>query len=216
MDYSDCDCLLIAVLTHGDSVPLVGRRQQYTTILTHDLVSYLHARDNKYPLHTIWENFTDENCPSLANKPRIILIAACQGTETDEGYGVPIQNYRRIRAHGDVTPFSSTKYKPFDAVQIDKKKNLPQKDFLVIFSSKLDYFSYRDTVDGTWFIQSFCEVLNEKKHESDFNQILTLVNQKVAIDYQSGAEAAKQMPCVFSMLTKLLLFPKKESHSVAV
>ncbi|XP_031623109.1 caspase-1-like [Contarinia nasturtii] len=217
MDHSDCDCFLIAVLTHGDSVPLVGRREQYTTILTHDLVSYLHAYDNKYPLQMLWEYFTDENCPTLASKPRIFFIAACQGYDVDEGYGVPIENYRRRRPGGDIAiPFSSAKYKPFDAVHIDKKKNLPQKDFLVIFSTKLGFLSYRDTEHGTWYIQSLCKVLNEKKHELHFLQILTLVNQSVAIDYQSGEVAAKQMPCVFSMLTKLLLFPKKKSLSVAV
>lgn len=44
MDHSDCDCLLIVVLTHGEIVPLTDRRgKNFTTILSHDLFSYLYA-----------------------------------------------------------------------------------------------------------------------------------------------------------------------------
>lgn len=213
MDHSDSDCLMIVILSHGDVVPLVDRRgKEFTTILTHDLVSYLHATDNKYPLQMIWENFTNEKCPSLIDKPRIFLIQACQGDNSDEGYKVPMETYRRLRSpSSDIIPFKSTKYKPFEAVKIDTKKNLPQKDFLIVYSTMPGYFSYRDTINGTWFIEAFCEVLNEKKYEIDFFQLLTFVNQKVAIDYQSEDVALKQMPCIVSMLTKLLVFSEKKS-----
>ncbi|XP_055299281.1 caspase-1-like [Sitodiplosis mosellana] len=215
-DHSDSDCLMIVVLTHGDQVPLVGSRnfrgQLLSTILAHDLVSYLHASDNKYPLQKIWEHFTDDKCPSLANKPKIFLIQACQGKATDEGYGVSTQNYSSIyrrRAPGqDSNPFSTTKYKTFESVQLDKKKR-PQKDYLIVYSTMPGHVSYRDTENGTWFIESLCKVLNEKKHELDLFQMLTLVNQKVAVDYQSE-DAYKQMPCIVSMLTKLIMFPKKK------
>lgn len=214
MDHSDSDCLMIVVLSHGDIVPLVSRRGElYSTILTHDLVSYLDAHDNKYPLQTIWEHFTDEKCPSLVNKPRIFLIQACQGKDSDEGFGVPMERCRRRAPGRDIIPFSTTKYKPFDAVQIDKKKTLPQKDFLIVYSTMPGFLSYRDTEAGTWFIESLCNVLNTNKHELDLFQMLTLVNQRVAIDYQSDA-ANKQMPCIVSMLTKLVMFPKKKKPVV--
>lgn len=217
MDHSDCDCLMIVVLSHGDIVPLVSRRGElYATILTHDLVSYLDAADNKYPLQNIWEQFTDENCPSLANKPRIFLIQACQGKDSDEGYGVPyvpMESYRRRGPGRDTTPFSTNKYRPFDAVQIDRKKTLPQKDFLIVYSTMPGYLSYRDTAMGTWFIESLCNVVNENKHKLDLFQMLTLVNLKVAVDYQTDA-ANKQMPCIVSMLTKLIFFPNKKKKPI--
>lgn len=210
MNHSDSDCLMIIILSHGDIVPFRQRGKLFeATILTHDLVSYVDAADNKYPLQMIWEQFTDENCPSLANKPRIFLVTACQGNDHHASYGTNNDSYRQ-RAHSrDTTPFSTTKYKPFDAVQIDKKKTLPQKDFLIVYSTMPGYLSYRDTEMGTWYIESFCKVLNTKKHELDLFQILTLINQKVAIDYESDA-VHKQMPCIVSMLTKLIVFPKKK------
>lgn len=210
MDHSDSDCLMIVVLSHGDIVPLVDRRnKKFTTILSHDLVSYLHAADNKYPLQMVWENFTDKRCPSLKSKPRIFLIQACQGEDSDTGFGVPVESSRRRNPRSDVIPFSTTKYKHFDSVIIHRDKILPQKDFIVVYSTMPGYYSYRDIITGTWFIESLCKVLNEKKHELDLNQILTMVNRTIAIDYQTDGVGLKQMPCVVSMLTKLLLFPKK-------
>lgn len=202
-------------------MPLVGGRnfrgELLSTILTHDLVSYLHASDNKYPLQTIWEHFTDEKCPSLANKPKIFLVQACQGKGSDEGSWIhnddsgPSPHYSSIyrrRAPGrDSNPFATT-CKPFESVQLDKKKR-PQKDFLIVYSTMPGHVSYRDTENGTWFIESLCRVLNENKHEMDLFQMLTLVNLKVAVDYQSE-DAYKQMPCIVSMLTKLIVFPKKK------
>lgn len=211
MDHSDSDCLMIAVLSHGDIVPLVDRRhKQYTTILTHDLVSYLHASDNKYPLQMIWEHFTDEKCPSLKNKPRIFLIQACQGDNSDVGFGVPVESSRRRKPGSDIIPFSTAKYKPFDSVEINRTKTLPQKDFVVVYSTMPGFYSYRDTCNGTWFVESLCNVLDKNKHELEFNQLMTLVIRTIATDYETDGVGLKQIPCVVSMLTKLLVFPKKK------
>lgn len=210
MDHSDNDCLMIVIMTHGELVPLKDRKGKlFTTILTHDLYSYLHATDNKYPLQMIWENFTDDKCPSLRNKPRIFFIQACQGEDFDTGHPFPIvQNGRSIEK--DVSGFQSTKHMPFEPVQLDRRVTLPQKDFLVVYSSMSGYYSYRDTVKGSWFVEALCKVLNERTDDLDIFGIVTLINQTVAYNYDSGDENAyKQMPCVVSMLTKLILFKKK-------
>lgn len=215
MDHTDNDCLMIVVLSHGELVPLRDRkRKQFTTILSHDLFSYLHATDNKYPFQMIFEQFTDERCPTLKDKPRIFLIAACQGDGTDDGFVVhePVISYnsKKRTIETDISPFVSAKYMDFEKVKLDRSRTLPQKDFIVMYSSMSGFYSYRDTVTGTWFIEALCDVLDNRTENHDLYNMLTLINLKVANDYESkDTGALKQIPCIVTMLTKLIFFKKK-------
>lgn len=218
MDHTDNDCLMVVVLSHGEMVPLKDRKNKnFTTILTHDLFSYLHATDNKYPLQTIWEQFTDERCPTLKNKPRIFLISACQGDSTDEGLDVQDGYHSSVyqspskRTEYDITnPFASAKHVQFEKVQLDRSRTLPQKDFLVVYSSAPGFYSYRDTEKGTWFIDAFCSVLDESHGKIDLYNVLTMINREVALEYPTTGGKAKQIPCIVSMLTKLIQFKKND------
>lgn len=219
MDHSDHDCLMTVVLSHGELVPLKDRKgKPFTTILTHDLFSYLHATDNKYPLQTIWEQFTDERCPTLKNKPRIFLISACQGDGIDEGLDVEDGYHSSVyqspsrRLERDITnPFASAKHCAYDKLKLDRSKTLPQKDFIVVYSSVSGFYSYRDTEKGTWFIDALCSVLDDSRGNIDLFNVLTMINREVALEYESTtAGRHKQIPCIVSMLTKLIQFKKNE------
>ncbi|KAB0792625.1 hypothetical protein PPYR_14584 [Photinus pyralis] len=65
-DHSDVDCLLVAVLSHGDR----GK---------------VYARDHQYPPDFLWKSFSGDKCPSLAGKPKLFFVQACRGDETDDG-----------------------------------------------------------------------------------------------------------------------------------
>ena len=61
-------CLAVFILTHGEENGI------------------LHAYDNPYRLDKeIINELLPERCPTLAGKPKLIFIQACQGKETDEG-----------------------------------------------------------------------------------------------------------------------------------
>lgn len=66
MDHTQHNCLLIVVMTHGD-------------------LGTLDAYDTPYYADTIWLNFTPNRCPTLAGKPKLFFIQACQGKQTDSG-----------------------------------------------------------------------------------------------------------------------------------
>lgn len=66
MDHTDNDCLLIAILSHGEH-------------------GYIYARDTHYKFDSIWNSFTANHCPSLAGKPKLFFIQACQGEQLDGG-----------------------------------------------------------------------------------------------------------------------------------
>lgn len=55
-DHSDNDCLAVVVLTHGINS------------------SFIYAKDNPYPVESLWNSFTADKCPTLAGKPKIFFI----------------------------------------------------------------------------------------------------------------------------------------------
>jgi caspase-like apoptosis-related cysteine protease len=55
-DHSDADCLLVTVLTHGETS------------------KFLHAQDTLYNVEELWLPFTADKCLSLAGKPKIFII----------------------------------------------------------------------------------------------------------------------------------------------
>lgn len=66
MDHSQHDCLFIAVLSHGE-------------------LGLLYAHDTSYKPDSIWAYFTSDKCPTLAGKPKLFFIQACQGDKLDAG-----------------------------------------------------------------------------------------------------------------------------------
>ena len=76
------------------------------------------------------------------------------------------------------------------------------------------YYSHRETVNGSWYIQDLCEMLGKFGSSLEFTELLTLVNRKVSqrrVDFcrDPNAIGKKQVPCFASMLTKKLHFSPK-------
>lgn len=85
---------------------------------------------------------------------------------------------------------------------------------LVAYVSYTGYFSWRNNVDGSWFIQALVRVFREHGTTMELTHLLTLVNKVVAYDFESCTDddfttGMKQVPCVVSTLTKLLYFEPK-------
>uniref|UniRef100_A0A2K6JPP2 Caspase-3 n=1 Tax=Rhinopithecus bieti TaxID=61621 RepID=A0A2K6JPP2_RHIBE len=90
-----------------------------------------------------------------------------------------------------------------------------EADFLYAYSTAPGYYSWRNSKDGSWFIQSLCAMLKQYADKLEFMHILTRVNRKVATEFESFSldatfHAKKQIPCIVSMLTKELYFITKE------
>lgn len=96
-----------------------------------------------------------------------------------------------------------------------------QRDLYNMNTSLAEYYSFRNVENGSWFIQSLCDVFIEaaKKPEaynegSDLLRLLTAVNRKVAYEYQSLAKVEvlnqmKEMPNFLSTLTKIFYLKVK-------
>lgn len=57
-DHSDNDCVLIALMSHGDD-------------------GVLYAKDQQYKPEKLWSHFTSDQCPTLAGKPKLFFIQVC-------------------------------------------------------------------------------------------------------------------------------------------
>uniref|UniRef100_A0A182QT84 Caspase n=1 Tax=Anopheles farauti TaxID=69004 RepID=A0A182QT84_9DIPT len=168
MDHKDSDCILVAVLTHGEDC------------------DFVYAHDCSYDLSIIWSFFTADNCPSLAGRPKIFIVQACRGNRLDDGVKVQKDGMARysIPTHAD---------------------------FLFAYATIPGFMAFRNTTEGSWFINELCKEMQENGHKYDFVTLLTFVTQKVAYDHESVSNIPefnmrKQTPCIVSMLTRLLLF----------
>merc|ERR1711915_961072 len=176
-DHSNHDMLAVVILSHGNE-------------------GILYGYDSAYPAHKIWEPFTADKCSSLAGKPKLFFLQACQGSKMDHGVTV-LAN--RVRTSTD--SFASYRT-PLHA------------DFLLAHSTVAGYYSWRNTVQGSWFIQVLGRALIANYKTEDVMTIMAKVNKVVALDYESNSSRPefnnkKQIPFIYStLITKLFLKPK--------
>ncbi|XP_023343737.1 caspase-1 isoform X2 [Eurytemora carolleeae] len=203
-DHSDADCILVTVLSHGE-------------------LGILYASDHPYKPENLWTHFTADKCPSLAGKPKMFFIQACQGDRLDSG----VKMVSRTQ-----TDAGAASYKiPSHA------------DFLIGYSTIPGFYSWRNTTAGSWFIQALCHVLQREGNSRDLLSLLTRytrggvqalchvlqmkgnsrnllsmltrVCRKVAFDFQSNVPGdfvmhdKKQIPCITTMLTRDVVFHRK-------
>ncbi|NWR11739.1 CASP6 protein, partial [Paradoxornis webbianus] len=184
-DHSDADCFVCVFLSHGED-------------------DHIYAHNDKIKIQEITDMFRGDKCPSLIGKPKIFVIQACRGDKHDDP----------VIAH-DSTDSSSES--PVNKTEVDAAcvYTLPTgADFIMCYSVAQGYYSYRDTVNGSWYIQDLCETLRNHGSSLDFLDLLTLVNKKVSYrtvgaSKNINAIGKKQIPCFTSMLTKKLYFHPK-------
>ncbi|NXR41790.1 CASP6 protein, partial [Zosterops hypoxanthus] len=184
-DHSDADCFVCVFLSHGED-------------------DHIYAYDDKIKIQEITDMFRGDKCQSLVGKPKIFIIQACRGDKHDDP----------VIAH-DSTDSSSES--PGNKTEVDAAGiyTLPAgADFIMCYSVAQGYFSYRDTVSGSWYIQDLCETLRKHGSSLEFTELLTVVNRKVSerrvgVCRNIDAIGKKQIPCFASMLTKKLYFHPK-------
>jgi len=180
-DHSDADALVVSFLSHGDT----GVLYTYDEILKSD---------------QLWSRFTADRCPTLAGKPKIFFIQACQGDQLDGGTTlVP----GRTQTDGSVVSYKIPSH----------------ADFLLCFSTVPGYYSWRNTTNGSWFVQALSACLRQYGRNTDLLTLMTRVNRLVATDFQSNCPGdpsmhqRKQIPCISSMLTRDVVFTPKQRRN---
>ncbi|XP_049642909.1 caspase-6 [Suncus etruscus] len=184
--HMDADCFVCVFLSHGEG-------------------NHVYAYDAKIEIPALTGFFKGDKCQSLVGKPKIFIIQACRGDQHD----VPVRPLDVVD-HQSGTPTGNVT--EVDAASV---YTLPAgADFLMCYSVAEGYYSHRETVNGSWYIQDLCEMLAKFGSSLEFTELLTLVNRRVSqrrVDFSNDYNAIgkKQVPCFASMLTKKLHFLPK-------
>lgn len=167
------DCVVCCFLSHGEegAVYSVDRKR-------------VRIRD-------LMKLFNGSQCPSLANKPKLFFIQACQGNLEQQAVVIQSDGPSEVCS---------------DAVKL--KESIPNDaDFLMGMATVPSFVSYRDKINGTWFIQALCKNLVQLvPHEWDLVSILTKVNADVS-EKTDLHGIKKQMPQPAFSLRKKVVFP---------
>ncbi|NXW75568.1 CASP8 protein, partial [Hirundo rustica] len=168
-DHRNMDCFVCFIFSHGEKGKIKGVDDECVNI--EDLVSC----------------FTGTNCPSLAGKPKVFIIQACQGSEPHPSVKVEPDCSGHLEV--DASPLTS----------------IPDKaDILIGLATVEDCVCFRSHETGSVYIQSLCEKMRLLCPLGvDLTSILTEVNNEVA---GKELEGYKQMPKITSTLLKRLVF----------
>lgn len=198
--------LLISFVLVTLEYPLWEYDSLIITILTHGAADgKIYAKDSSFLVRELYSPFLgNEKCPALVGKPKMVFVQACRGVLTDPGTemedrgGSSFDRSLSSRSGED-------REKPY-VVPVTA-------DVLLMFSSWEGMVSFRDTANGSWFIQALCDSLRCGKPEDDIMKILTGVNRRVAFEKlamtdNGNTNFSKQMPTIVSMLTKSFYLKK--------
>lgn len=175
---SDSNALFVVILSHG---------------LQGEMVM---AADRSFHIYDLIKMFTPEELKEMATRPKIFIIQACRGDQHDSG-----------------SILKSLEETTLECDQIDVvTKNTPFKypncaDICIAFSSHHGHTSFRNPSEGSWFIQSLCDVLESiDLKENHLMDILAETNWQVAqrdssMKEQNG-DNKKQISSSYTTLTK--------------
>uniref|UniRef100_A0A131YZ70 Caspase n=1 Tax=Rhipicephalus appendiculatus TaxID=34631 RepID=A0A131YZ70_RHIAP len=163
-------------------------------VLTHGTGDHLYGKDGKFSVNDLIKPFLGDVCPNLRGKPKLFFIQACRGDRLDSGTQAVLDTadspnrIYRIPTHADI---------------------------LAAYSTVPGFYSWRNTMQGSWFIQALCSVLQDRAHFADVLSMLTVVCRRVALDYESYTpndlhmHRKKQVPFITSTLTRQVYFRAK-------
>ncbi|XP_076089199.1 uncharacterized protein LOC143059566 [Mytilus galloprovincialis] len=175
-DHSKYDCLVVSILTHG-------------------VLGHVYGADGRIVrINQLTSCFSGRRCPSLAGKPKLFFIQACQGREKQEGHVIETD------AGGSM---------PEQDLSDDRPRELipDEADFLLGYATVPGYVSYRSRSQGSWYINKLSQNLDKYAYQHDLLSILIKVNEEVGratANIDNGAY--KQIPAPMFTLRKRIIF----------
>ncbi|NWH72457.1 CASP8 protein, partial [Piaya cayana] len=175
-DHSNMDCFVCFIFSHGEKDKIKGTDGEFVNI-----------KDLLYC-------FSGSNCPSLAGKPKLFFIQACQGYVGHPA--VLVEEDFSCHLETDAVPLTS----------------IPDRaDILVGMATVEDCECYRYIETGSVYIQCLCDKMELLcPLGKDIMTILTEVNKEVGRKVLKGQ---KQMPKITSTLRKQLILPIPQCQS---
>ncbi|XP_054448578.1 uncharacterized protein LOC129086111 [Pteronotus mesoamericanus] len=165
-EHKTADSTFLVFMSHGIREGICGKKhsEEVSDILT---------------INTIFQILNTRNCPSLKDKPKVIIIQACRG----ENEGVVLLK-DSAGAFGNSCSQDPEDFE-YDAI----KKAHVEKDFIVFCSSTPDNVSWRHPQKGSLFIMKLIEHFQEYARFCDLEEIF----RKVRFSFEQP-DVRVQMP----------------------
>ena len=171
VDHSAYDCFVLWLLSHGKDGHIFG------------------ADGETVPIETVWDRFSNAQCPALKGKPKLICIQSCRGEREEKGV--------EADSSDSVNEQSTANLKNVKTTIAD------HADILMAYSTVSGYPSYRSERDGSRFVQCIVDVFREFAGHEDLLSMLVKVNKKVS---EMGNKDSKQVSAPTTTLTRKLYF----------
>ncbi|XP_076089298.1 caspase-8-like isoform X1 [Mytilus galloprovincialis] len=192
LDHSKYNAVVVCILSHGGEHVVYG----------------VDGKD--IAIRYLTSFFRSSKCKSLANKPKLFFIQACQGNERQTGIN---QTDLSIQADGPSDLEEGQSFPETDAEDVGRSNNskiIPdESDFLIGYATVTGYTSFRSRTRGSFYIRKLTENLNLYANSQDLISILTRVNHDVStenIPAGNSYEISKQVPMPQFTLRKQLFF----------
>ncbi|XP_075954694.1 uncharacterized protein LOC142956831 [Anarhichas minor] len=173
-DFSDEDALVVCVLSHGAMGCVFGTDEQ------------------KVSLKELTRPFTSRGAPTLAGKPKLFFIQACQGSDYQKLYApFPLMSRQEevVRESFEEVVRESfeevVRGSPPEADAHGVFSEMPSwdTDFLLGMATVSQSISFRNISTGSFYIQELCTQLRrsaESSKKDDILAVLTRVNREVS------------------------------------
>lgn len=170
-DHSQFDCFVCCILSHGVLQNIYGTNGRLVRI------------------SELTGIFRSGKCPSLAGKPKLFFIQACQGREKQGGIDIEMDS--------DIEPDNGR-----------TSEMIPDEaDFVLGCATVPGYVSYRSRSQGSWFVNKLVEMLDKYAYRYDLLSILVKVNEEVGrANARLEGGVYKQIPAPLVTLRKKLFF----------
>ncbi|XP_036425750.1 caspase-8-like isoform X2 [Colossoma macropomum] len=173
-------------------------------ILSHGCTEGVHGTDGRVVCsEDMFPPFRGTSCRSLAGKPKVFFIQACRGDD----YQLPVE-VQADNLEGDEAAEEAV----LETDVVEMFTIPDDADFFVARSTVKGFYSFRNILSGSWFIQSLCKQLKTYCPKcEDVQSILLCVNQEVSLTagkvmIKCRMVTAKQMPVQKVTLRKKLVF----------
>lgn len=140
--------------------------------LSHGEEGSLYCRDKVFRQEKLFLPFEARNCPSLAGKPKLFFIQACRGQQLEQG----VEMYEQTDSDGRFS-----------------HKVPSTADVFVLWSTTPGYYSWRNTANGSWFVQSLVHVFHKQSHLYPLHVLHAELNRYMMLNFQSNTPTDPNM-----------------------
>ncbi|CAH3879511.1 caspase Dronc isoform X3 [Pieris brassicae] len=132
-------------------------------------------------IYEIIDYFNNKNFPALHGIPKVFIFQLCRGSNVEYIDG-PIRfvspDDPNPPAERDGNPTTDTGRFSQDTPRTPlNKRNRLFSDILIAHSTLPGNVSYRDPEEGSWYIQTLCEVFAARAHDCHVDKLFTLVDK---------------------------------------